>query len=64
MDRLVLIIDLDFIEPFGGIHEVVFGDIEREAINGGDVEDVRNCLIVLVIFGGDLPNTFIQQSFV
>lgn len=39
---------------------MVLGDVEREAIDGGDVEDVGDGLVVLVVLGPDVANALIE----
>lgn len=39
---------------------MVLGDVEREAVNGGDVENVGDGLVVLVVLGPDVADTLIE----
>lgn len=39
---------------------MVLGDVKREAVDGGDVEDVGDGLIVLVVLGPDVANALIE----
>lgn len=60
MDRRVLVEEIHPLQPFCGVHEVVLGDVEGEAVDGGDVEDVGNGLVVLVVLGTDVTDAIIE----
>lgn len=60
MDRGIFVEDVHLGQPFGGVHEVVLGDVEREAVDGGYVEDVRKGLVVLVVFGPDVADAIVE----
>jgi hypothetical protein len=55
-----LIKDVDTFEPVSAVHEVVLGHEEGQSVYGGYVEDVRKCLVVLLVFCRDLSHLLIQ----
>lgn len=55
-DGLVFIVDVYPFQPLGSIEEVILGHVERHAVDGGDVEDIRDGLVVLGILLADLPD--------
>ena len=62
MDGGVFVEDVHLLQPVGGVHEVVLGDVEREAVDGGDVEDIGDGLVVLVVFGADVADALVEVA--
>lgn len=62
MNGCVFVEDVDLFKPIGGVHEVILGDVERESVDGCDVEDVGNGLVVLVVLGTDVTDTLVEVA--
>ena len=60
MNVHLFIVDVDSVKPLCAVHEVIFGDVERQSKDGRDVKDVRQGLIVLIVFCGDFSDLLVE----
>jgi len=56
----ILIEDIHLSEPVSAVHEVVFGDIERQSIYRWHIKHILKGLIILVILRWNLTNFMIE----
>jgi hypothetical protein len=64
LNGLVLVEDVYLPQPFSAIHEMVLRDVERQSVNGGDIEYVGNRLVILVVVWRHFSDILVQERFV
>ncbi len=55
-NRVILVVDVNQIQILGAVHKVVFSDKEGQTVDRGDIEDVGEGLVILIVVGSHLSD--------
>ena len=64
LDRLLLVEDIHSVEPLSAVHEMIFGDEERQPVDGRDIKHIFESLVVLVVVGRHLSDVRTEESHI